>query len=173
MRFFDQIRFYEVSAEELTRFREDFPRGRYKLKVEHETLRLKDYHQFLRENQASIETFKSNQQQSFEDERHRWEVSGQLNYSAETGAAFDATSEAKPLDPGHEAIVAQVPGNVWKIPVSVGDVVTPETVLVILESMKMEINVVSQMSGTVTEIRCTESSPIQAGDTLVVIRSDD
>ncbi|MBT5903112.1 MAG: urea carboxylase [Opitutaceae bacterium] len=173
LRFFDQIRFYEVSAEELTRFREDFPRGRYKLKVEHETLRLKDYHQFLRENQASIETFKSNQQQSFEDERHRWEVSGQLNYSAETGAAFDATSEAKPLDPGHEAIVAQVPGNVWKIPVSVGDVVTPETVLVILESMKMEINVVSQMSGTVTEIRCTESSPIQAGDTLVVIRSDD
>jgi urea carboxylase len=43
LRFFDQIRFYPVSADELLQIREDFPRGKFKLNIEEETFRLKDY----------------------------------------------------------------------------------------------------------------------------------
>lgn len=46
LRFFDQIRFYPVSAEELLRIRRDFPLGRYSLNIEHSSLNLADYQGF-------------------------------------------------------------------------------------------------------------------------------
>ncbi len=46
LRFFDQIRFYPVSAEELLTIRRDFPLGRYPLRIEHTTLKLAEYQQF-------------------------------------------------------------------------------------------------------------------------------
>src|SRR3989454_8932947 len=47
LRFFDQIRFYEVSAQELLEIREDFPHGGYPLRIEDQPFRLRDYHAFL------------------------------------------------------------------------------------------------------------------------------
>ena len=57
LRFFDQIRFHEVSASELRKFRADFPLGRYKLRIEHEAFRLRDYQKFLADNAASYGLF--------------------------------------------------------------------------------------------------------------------
>ncbi|PTY06972.1 urea carboxylase [Opitutaceae bacterium EW11] len=170
LRFFDQIRFYEVGAKELLKFREDFPLGRFKLRVEEETFRVGDYLRFLRDNAASIRTFKERQQRSFEEERHRWEVSGQLNFSAENEAA-GAVADRAALPPGHAAVNAPVPGNVWKCSVKVGDRVSKDQPLVILESMKMEITVPSASSGTVAEVLCAEGRPVQAGEPLVVLNS--
>ncbi len=172
LRFFDQIRFYEVSARELLKIREDFPLGRFKLRVEEETFRLRDYQKFLSDHATSIGTFKTRQQQAFEAERHRWEISGQLNFSADAEAASTASTGATELARGHVAVPAHVPGNVWKTTVEVGQRVTPDQPLVILESMKMEISVFSRSAGTVAEIRCAEGRPVQAGETLVVIKSD-
>ncbi|MFT3870421.1 MAG: urea carboxylase [Nibricoccus sp.] len=169
LRFFDQIKFHEVSAQELLKFRQDFPLGRYKLKIDHETFRLRDYRKFLRDNAASITAFKTNQQQSFEAERKRWEASGQLNFSAESEASTGPAEHAA-LPPGHTAIVAQVPGNVWKINVQPGDRITRDQALVILESMKMEISVFATGAGEVTQVLCAEGKPVQAGDPLVVIK---
>ncbi len=80
--FFDQIRFYPVSHGELLRFRDDFVQGKARLKIEHETFRLRAYNDFLALNRPSIEAFKGRQQAAFEAERGRWEASGQLNFSA-------------------------------------------------------------------------------------------
>jgi urea carboxylase len=168
LRFFDQIRFEPVSAEELLCFRRDFPLGRYKLKIEHSTFRLRDYRKFLAENAASITAFKETQQRSFEEERHRWEISGQLNFSAESESA-GATEHAE-LPPGHKAVLAQVPGNVWKLNVKVGDRIAPEQAVAVLESMKMEISVLATEAGTVTQVLCAEGKPVQAGDALVVLK---
>ncbi len=168
LRFFDQIRFEPVSAEELLRFRRDFPLGRYKLKIEHSTFRLRDYRRFLAENAASITAFKTTQQRSFEEERHRWEISGQLNFSAESESA--GAAEQAELPPGHKPVLAQVPGNVWKLNVKVGDRIAPEQAVAVLESMKMEISVLATEGGTVTQVLCAEGKPVQAGDALVVIK---
>ncbi|HEY9198164.1 MAG TPA: urea carboxylase, partial [Gammaproteobacteria bacterium] len=81
LRFFDQLRFYPVSKEELAQMREDFPHGRFNLKIEHTTLKLRDYQDFLQQNSDSIGEFKQHQQASFDAERERWEQSGQANYA--------------------------------------------------------------------------------------------
>jgi len=170
LRFFDQIRFYEVGAKELLQFREDFPRGRFKLRIEEETFRLRDYQKFLADNAGAITAFKTGQQAAFEAERHRWAESGQLNFSADAEAA-SATAERAALPSGHKAVIAHVPGNVWKINVHAGQQVTRDQPLVILESMKMEISVFPTESGEVTEVLCAEGRPVQAGDTLAVIKT--
>jgi len=171
LRFFDQIRFYEVGAKELLKMREDFPRGRFKLKVEEQTFRLSEYRKFLEEKSDSIASFRQKQRQAFSEERHRWEISGQLNFSAENEAATAATERAA-LPAGHSAVPAHVPGNVWKITAKVGQRVTRNEPLVILESMKMEISVFSSTAGEVVEIACVEGKPVQAGEPLVIIKAD-
>src|SRR5690606_16116017 len=72
LRFFDQIRFYPVTADELLALREDFVHGRFALKTEAATLKLRDYREFLKTNAASIGMFKQAQQAAFEAERERW-----------------------------------------------------------------------------------------------------
>ena len=51
LRFFDQIRFFPVSEEELLKIREDFPLGRYQLKIEETTFSLRDYNAVPRRQQ--------------------------------------------------------------------------------------------------------------------------
>lgn len=65
-------------------------------------------------------------------------------------------------------IEALVTGSVWKIECAVGDEVDDGDVLVILESMKMEIPVEADQEGRVTEILCEEGQVVSEGEALVV-----
>jgi biotin carboxyl carrier protein len=64
---------------------------------------------------------------------------------------------------------AEMVANVWKVVVSQGDTVADGDTLVILESMKMEIPVVAETSGTVTELKVAEGDVVQEGDVIAVI----
>ncbi|HZA14518.1 MAG TPA: biotin/lipoyl-binding carrier protein [Myxococcaceae bacterium] len=66
-------------------------------------------------------------------------------------------------------VPAHITGTVWKIEVTEGQSVKEGDVLVILESMKMEMPVEAPQAGTVKEIRCRESQPVNEGDVLVVL----
>jgi acetyl-CoA carboxylase biotin carboxyl carrier protein len=66
-------------------------------------------------------------------------------------------------------VPAHITGTVWKVEVSVGQKVAAGDVLVILESMKMEMPVEAPDAGTVKEIRCQPSQPVNEGDVLVVL----
>jgi acetyl-CoA carboxylase biotin carboxyl carrier protein len=66
-------------------------------------------------------------------------------------------------------VPAHITGTVWKIQKKVGDAVKAGEVLVILESMKMEMELESPVAGTVTEIRCQEGQAVAEGDVLVVV----
>jgi urea carboxylase len=79
LRFFDQLRFFPVSHDELTQIREDFPRGRYRLRVETETFEMKKYRGFLRSVEGETRAFKERQRTAFEAERARWRASGELD----------------------------------------------------------------------------------------------
>lgn len=72
LRFFDQIRFFEVSEQELLEIREAFPAGEYRLNIEHENFKLSSYNAFLEKNRQEIDQFKARQQAAFEQERQRW-----------------------------------------------------------------------------------------------------
>lgn len=64
---------------------------------------------------------------------------------------------------------AEMVANVWKVVAAEGDTVDDGDTLVILESMKMEMPVEAEDSGTVSEIRCEEGQAVSEGDTLVVL----
>jgi acetyl-CoA carboxylase biotin carboxyl carrier protein len=64
-------------------------------------------------------------------------------------------------------VVATMAGNVWKIVVSVGEQVEEGQDVVILESMKMEIPIVAETSGTVKEIKVQEGDFVNEGDVLI------
>lgn len=64
---------------------------------------------------------------------------------------------------------AEMVANVWKVVVSEGDTVADGDTLVILESMKMEIPVVTETSGTVSEVKVSEGDVVQDGDVIAVI----
>jgi acetyl-CoA carboxylase biotin carboxyl carrier protein len=66
-------------------------------------------------------------------------------------------------------VPAHITGTVWKIETNVGDQVKAGDVLVILESMKMEMPVEAPDDGKVVEIRCKEAQPVSEGDVLVVL----
>ena len=66
-------------------------------------------------------------------------------------------------------VEAQIAGSVWKIEKAVGDAVEEEDVILILESMKMEIPVEAPCGGTLTEIRVAEGDAIEEGAVLAVI----
>ncbi len=167
LRFFDQIKFYPVSNAELTRFREEFPQGKVKLRIEETTFRLHDYRKFLADNTDDITAFRNRQQAAFEAERQRWVESGQLNFSASDEAATELDESAIPA--GCVALPAHIPGNVWKILTAPGATVATGDPLVILESMKMEVTVSATQPGTIREIRCVEGRTVNAGEALLII----
>lgn len=62
--------------------------------------------------------------------------------------------------------------SVWDIKVAVGDKVSEEDILVVLEAMKMESPVVAPCSGTVKAVRVAQGQMAPAGTLLVVIEKD-
>lgn len=66
-------------------------------------------------------------------------------------------------------VPAHITGTVWKIEKKQGDAVSEGDVIVILESMKMEMPVEAPASGTITEVKCAEGQAVQEGDVLAVI----
>ena len=66
-------------------------------------------------------------------------------------------------------VEAHITGTVWKIEVREGDLVTEGQVLVIIESMKMEMPVESPRAGKVDKVHVAESQAVSEGETLVTL----
>ena len=64
---------------------------------------------------------------------------------------------------------AEMVANVWKVVAAEGDQVDDGDTLVILESMKMEIPVLAETSGTITTMHVAEGDVVQEGDLIAVI----
>ncbi|MDB6174498.1 MAG: urea carboxylase [Chthoniobacteraceae bacterium] len=168
LRFFDQIRFYPVTAEELLQHRKDFLTGKFQIRVEEQTFKLKDYQCFLDQNAAPIDAFRATQRTAFSEERDRWAAAGQLVSSAEPELAA-IESPAVELPAGGLLVSAHLPGSVWQVLVKEGDQVSEGDKLLILESMKMETAITAPVSGKVTSILCRPGSIVEVGQALVIV----
>lgn len=166
LRFFDQIRFYEVSNEELQRIRRDFPQGRYPLKIEQSTFNLLDYQEFVGDNQAQIDAFVRRRNDAFDAELERWHADGQFNFKSDVA---ETAPEAGSWPEHHTAVGSPVSGSVWQALVTVGDSVKTGEVLMILESMKMEIPIPAPCGGEVMQLLVNEGGRVNAGQALLVI----
>jgi urea carboxylase len=166
LRFFDQIRFYPVSADELLQFREDFPQGKFVVRTEESTFRLRDYHKFLAENASGIAEFQTKRQAAFHAERDRWAATE--FESAEPAMTASDTGDVE-LPEGGSFVDGAVAGNVWKILVAPGDAVEADQPLLIVESMKMEIQVCAPRAGKVHSMLTAEGRPVAAGQHLAIL----
>ena len=66
-------------------------------------------------------------------------------------------------------VEAHITGIVWKVECERGQEVAEGDIVVVLESMKMEMPVEAEDEGTVSEIRCSEGQSVNEGDVLVVL----
>jgi biotin carboxyl carrier protein len=74
-----------------------------------------------------------------------------------------------PRDPKTADIVAEMVANVMKVVVSPGDKLAAGDTVVLLESMKMEIPVLTEAAGTVRAVKVAEGDVVQEGDVLVTL----
>ena len=173
LRFFDQIRFYPVSEDELLKLRKDFFTGKFKLRIEETTFSLKQYNRFLQQNSASIQAFKVKQQTAFETERERWRENGQAEYSNEVSEDNLDDADAQwelDLPEGTCVVGSHITGTLWKILVTEGQPVTIGTPLIVIEAMKMEFTVEATVNGTIQQIFCQEGGFVAAGQMLLTLR---
>lgn len=83
------------------------------------------------------------------------------------------TAPSKTADASGESVqvTAGVPGNVYKISVKVGDEVSENDTLLVLEAMKMETPVASPVSGVVSSIEVNPGDVVEAGQLLLTINA--
>jgi len=170
LRFFDELRFYPVSADELLQMREGFPRGQYPLRIEPRQFRLREYHAFLQSIKAEAERFKKHQQAAFEAERERWAAAGQAEYiepPEDSGPAPDAD-----VPEGCSPVRSPISASVWNVAVEAGQRVQAGQKLIVLEAMKTEIAVTAPRSGIIESMACAAGALVWAGQILLLLRGE-
>ena len=161
LHFFDQVRFYPVSEQELDEQREAFREGRAQIRIEDSEFDFAEYSRFLVDNAEGISAFQQRQQQAFNHEVTRWQE--------EEGEA-----EAQLLPPQIDEeevdgylVSADLNGSVWKILVEPGQQVEAGQPLIVVEAMKMELAVTAPRAGVIKRISCQQGRPVGPGDALL------
>ncbi|MGC4251437.1 MAG: urea carboxylase [Sphingobium sp.] len=172
LRFFDQIRFYPVSAEELAEWRRDFPSGRRAILMEPSEFRLADYRAFLADNARSIAEFEARRQAAFDEERAEWRRSGEFDRVTDLIEAEAPQPVAMDLPDGADLIEAPFGGSVWKLLVATGDEVKAGDTIAIIEAMKMECAVQSPSAGTVAALYVQERQALQPGAPMLALKTE-
>jgi urea carboxylase len=172
LRFFDQIRFFKVDADELAEWRRDFPNGRRSIQVEEAEFRLADYRAFLAENAEAIAEFEARRQAAFDEERAEWQRSGEFDRITDLADDGTGTAETAAVEvpEGAELVEAPFGGSVWKLMVAQGDTIETGDVIAVIEAMKMECPLESPGSGTVAALYMQERQSLQPGAPLLALR---
>ncbi len=171
LRFFDQIRFYPVTQEELQQIRRDFPLGNYSLKIEETTFDLAEYRRYREEHRQQIDEFEAQRQAAFAAELDQWKRDGQFTFQQDDPGVPEA--DELTLPDGVSAIDSPVSGNVWQLLVEAGDTIAAGDTVMILESMKMEIEIQATRSGCVEKLLAQQGQAVTAGQSLLWLNDGD
>ena len=171
LRFFDRIRWYPVSAEELLEMRDDVEAGR----ASHATIvegsfDYGEYSRFLADNAASIDRFRAVQAAAFATEREIWRANGEFDISPAPAAA--GADEAVRIEPGQIGVEAPFMSSVFTVNVRPGDVVAEGDAVASVEAMKMETRVAAPSSGRVVSVHVEPGSAVQSGQVLAVLEPE-
>ena len=92
------------------------------------------------------------------------------NGHAILAAAFFASNlQASAAYMARIEIKSEITGTVWQVKSQTGDKVESGDILLIVESMKMEIPVITEDAGTVVEIRVEKKDPVAEGQVVAVL----
>lgn len=171
LRFFDRVRFFPVSADELLKLREDFPNGRYSLKIEPGTFRLDEYKQFLESIEESASAFKTKQRAAFQQERARWAAIGADKVADDAEPILEAAPEIV-VPPGFKALKASSAGSIWSIDAQEGDLLKPGQKVILIEAMKMEVAVATAKGGRLHSLHCKPGQAVMPGQILAILQPE-
>ena len=76
---------------------------------------------------------------------------------------------AAPVAAGETAVNSPMPGNIFKVECKPGQAVKAGDVLIVLEAMKMEIEVSAPVDGTVKSVAVNVGATVNTDDLLVTI----
>jgi urea carboxylase len=167
LRFFDQIRWYPVAADELLDLRADLAAGRLDLDITDGEFSLAAHQRFLDDNAASIEEFRAVQGAAFGHEREAWRASGEFDARPEPAPPTAADEVNAP--PGGTVVHAPFVANVWRVEVSDGDRVRAGEPLALLEAMKMETAVAAPYDAVVVKVLAKAGMQVLAGTPLATL----
>ncbi len=166
LRFFDQLRFHEVDGDELEQIRADFLTGDYQLQIEQTEFDLDAYDRFLHDNRAGIQSFQTQREAAFATELENWKQQGQFHFEVKE----EAPPPAEIAVPAHyRRVECPVSGSIWQVTVEDAQQVGAGDCLLILESMKMEIEVKAPVAGTVRHLSAVVGANVQPGQALVYL----
>src|SRR5690606_5084842 len=171
LKFFDQVRFHEVSEKELTAFREAFREGRAQIRIEQGEFDFAEYQRFLADNADSIAAFQQRQKAAFDAEVQLWRDDDPAAAQPLASASEDDGDLDGDLD-GH-LVSAEMSGSVWKVLVQPGQRVEAGTPLLVVEAMKMELAVIAPVAGIVKSVRCQPGQAVTPGDALLLLAPDE
>src|SRR5690606_15486813 len=104
LKFFDRVRYYEVTEDELTVQREAFREGRLSIRIEEEFFSLDEHEKFLAENSESITIFNEKQQAAFTKEVALW----QADEEKQVDAALQVKISNGPIVVDGHAVTADI-----------------------------------------------------------------
>ena len=168
LRFLDQVRFYEVSHEELLDFRQKFLNGQVRLRIEDSAFDMANYGKLLQKNADSIAAFQQQRKAAFAAELAHWHKTGQFNFAELEEQIQD--EEVINVAEDETAVQSPVAGSVWKVEVAIDQRVVKGETLLILESMKMETPIMADKGGIVARILSKPGQRVQAGQTVVILK---
>ncbi|KAJ3360623.1 hypothetical protein GGF32_008239 [Allomyces javanicus] len=170
VKFFDQVRFFKVSDEELARLRADFAHNQYTPQVEDTTFDFAAYQAAMARDAAAINAFQTAQAVAFRDEVARWSKDDDVD-AVEPAHASNAKQVEVP--PGGTAVQAGFASRTWKVLVEVGQVVAEGVPVVMVEAMKAELPVPAPCCGVVVEVLCAPGQVLDPSDVVVVLGPPD
>ncbi|MFT6435384.1 MAG: urea carboxylase [Candidatus Azotimanducaceae bacterium] len=167
LRFFDQIRFYPVNNDELLQLRQDFIHGRFEPRIEKTTFKLSDHRALLQAHESEIDAFTRQRQQAFSEEMQDWRRSGQLHFDDQEILEIEGQAERN-IPEGCFVVESHLAGNVWQYRAKPGDTLTDMQTLMVLESMKMELEVKSARTGRLIEFFVEPGQQVTVGQSLAL-----
>ena len=172
LRFFDQIRFYPVSAEELLDMRDRF-HARQAEAQDRDTSSsaCATIMRFSTRSATARRRSRSGSRRRSSPSASAGAAAGQLEPPSETEDAPPAAESEIP--PGCSALRAPATASVWRIETKPGDRMDAGGRVLILEAMKMEIAVAAPKAGVVVELLCKQGSQVMAGQPLLIYRAEE
>ncbi|KAH6662115.1 allophanate hydrolase subunit 2-domain-containing protein [Halenospora varia] len=175
---FDMVTFKEVSVQEYDRINADFVAGRYQFEVSEDVFDLQKIYDELESAKTNpdVMRFKDGQKRGVAQELavenemfSKWTATLAENAAKEE----ERLKEIMLLNPNPVNIESPIDANVWKVEVEVGETLKKGQVVVVLEAMKMEINVLvpdEAVGSVVQAIASKPGSTVAPGNLLIVAK---
>ena len=171
LRFFDQIRFYPVTASALLEMRDAFPHGRFHVTIEPTQFRYQEYQAFVNSIQVEARASKQRQQEAFAEERARWAAAGQATIIDAQEDDDSSLLGVPGIPDGCQAVASPLTASVWNIGVEPGQRVQAGERLIVLEAMKTELVVTAPSDGVIRDVVCKQGALVTPGQSLLILET--